>query len=189
MPGAPFVKATAQSAAEVCARFNLPGDVKVLLTDGMSPREFVDSLIEKKKYVAGIDFLAHLMPPREAIWWGCLCFQHACGNEMADNDKLAARAAVHWILQPGEETRQAARVPADVAGPTPAGALARAVHQSGGNIAPPNMAPMPAPAFAAAKAVAMAVKLASTKADPARLIDTQGLMLNLGVEVAEGRLI
>jgi hypothetical protein len=187
MGSKPLVRATAATAAEVCARFNIKKEALALLREGMGPREFVDALVASKQYVTGIDFMAHAMPARDAIWWGCLCLQHACGDSLLPADKAAARAAVQWIMQPSEENRAAALAPAQAAGSaSPAGGLAMAVYQTGGNIAPPKAPPAPPPPFASAKAVAGAIKLACTKADPAKLIETQRLFLDLGVRMAEG---
>ena len=182
-----LVRVTAATAAEICARFNIKKEALALLREGMAPGEFVDALVAGKQYVSGIEFMAHAMPPREAVWWGCLCLQHACGDTLSPTDKAAARAAVQWIMQPSEENRAAALAPAQAAGPaSPAGGLAMAVYQTGGNIAPPKAPPTPPPPFAFAKAVAGAVKLACTKADPVKIVETQSLFLDLAVRMAEG---
>jgi hypothetical protein len=39
----------------------------------------------------GIDFIAHALPAREAVWWGCLCLQHACGSNLSPADKAPAK--------------------------------------------------------------------------------------------------
>jgi hypothetical protein len=181
-------KIKAATAVEICASFSLDPKAKPLLHEGIGPREFVDALIANKHYLPGIDFMAHALPPREAIWWGCLCLQHACGEKLSPAEKTAARAAVQWVMAPGEESRTAAQAPAEAAGlASPAGNLALAAFQTGGNVAPPK-APSMAPApFAPAKAVAGAVKIACTKADPVKIVETQRLFLELGIGVAEGR--
>jgi hypothetical protein len=184
----PLVKIHAATAAEICARFDLQDEARPLLDDGMEPRVFVEALVAHKQYVSGIDFIAHGLPAREGIWWGCLCMQHACGNNLSPPERAAGIAAVRWVLQPSEENRAAARAPADASGPaSPAGALAAAANQTGGNVAPPKAPPMPPGPFAPAKAVAMAVKLATLKGDPAAIVETQRLFLELGIGVAEGR--
>ena len=184
MATAPLPKITAASAAEICARFNLPPEAKPLLREGMPPGEFVDALIAHKQYVAGIDFLCHALPPREAVWWGCLCMQHASEGEFPPPEKAAAIAAVRWVLQPTEENRAAAKTPGEIAGAaTPAGALAGAVNQTGAAPTPPDGPP----SLVWAKTVATAVKLASIKGDPARILHRQRALLELGIGVAEGR--
>lgn len=184
----PLVKVGAATAAEICGRVYLDPKALKLLRSGMSPREYVDELGEKKQYFAGIDFVAHALPAREAIWWGCLCLQQACGDKLEDREKVAWRAAVRWVLQPNEANRAAAKRPADALGlASPAGALVVAANQSGGNIAPPNMPPTPPSPFASARAVAIAVKLTSAKVDPPAILSTQHAFIELGMGVAEGR--
>ncbi len=190
MSGTQFVKIPAATAGEVCTRFQLSSQARALLGDGMAPADFLQALSAKQLYVPGIDFLAHALPAREAIWWGCLCMHHACGEKLTPPEREAAIAAVRWVLQPTEENRAAAGPPAQAAGPaSPAGSLAMAVNLTGGSLTPPNAPPVPPGPYAPAKPLAGAIKLACTKGDPARLPDTQRLFLNLGIEVAEGRVI
>jgi hypothetical protein len=182
----PFAKIKVSSAAEVCARFELKQEVQPLVHDGIAPREFVDALAVNRQYLAGIDFMAHGLPPREAIWWGCLCLQHASGSKLSELDKAACRAAVKWVLEPVEENRLAAKEPAEKAGlGCPAGALAAASHQTEDPLTQPDRNRKAS--FAPARLVTGAIKLASTKADPSRIVDTHRLFLELGIGVAEGR--
>jgi hypothetical protein len=173
----PLIKVTAATAEEVCLRFDVQREAKALLTTGMGPMEFLEALAANKLYADGIDFLAHALPAREGIWWGCLCLQHACGDALTPVERAACIAAVRWIMQPTEENRSAAKAPASAAGmSSPAGALATAA--SGG------LAPGP---FAPAKAVSIAVKLAALKSPPAGIVQTQRSYLKLGVRVAAGK--
>lgn len=177
MGNEPLVKIQAETAAEICLRFDAPGDARALLRDGMGPRQFLEALTAKKFYLYGIDFVAHALPAREGIWWGCLCMQHAIGDALADPERAAGIAAVRWVMQPTEENRVAARPPAERAGVmSPAGSLAIAAN--GG------VTPGP---YGTAKSVAMAVKLSALKSPPAAIVETQRLFLELGVGVAEGK--
>ncbi len=185
-----IVNDTTTTAAEICTRFDLKQEVRPLLRDGMGPREFVEALVANKQSIAGIDFIAHALPAREAVWWGCLCLQHACGNSLSPADKEACKAAVKWVLEPTEENRAAAKVPCEAAGRGCAAAeLAAAANQTGGNLAPAMAPPMPPGPFAPAKAVAGAVKLASIKVDPVKIVDVYRLFVELGIGVAEGRFV
>jgi hypothetical protein len=190
MSNGPLVKIAAATAAEVCANFDLQTASKPLLREGMNPQEFLAALIENKKYLDAIDFLAHALPVREGIWWGCLCMQHALGDNLPAPDRAAATAAVQWLMQPSEETRAAAKAPAEAAGPaSPAGALAMAACLTGGSIGPPNIPPIPPPPFASAQAIARAVKLASIKTEPPKIPKVQRSYVELAIEVAGGRFI
>jgi len=186
----PLVKIGAATAAEICANFDLNKEAKQLLREGMNPQEFVSELIEKKKLVDAIHFMAHALPAREGVWWGCLCMQHAFGNDLTPPDRAAATAAVRWVMQPTEENRVTAKSPADAAPPpSVAGALAMAAFQTGGNVAPPGMPPMPPAPFAAAKVIALAVTLASIKTEPVNIAKMQRSYTELAIEIAAGRLI
>jgi hypothetical protein len=172
MTNSPLAKITAITAAEICANVDLQKPARQLLREGMNPREFVAALLDNKKYVDAIDFLAHALPVREGIWWGCLCMQHAMGNDLPAPDRAAATAAVLWVIEPTEETRAATKAPAEAAGPaSPAGALAAAAN------------------LASAEAIARAVKLASIKTEAPKISKLQGSYVELAIEVAEGRLI
>ena len=183
-----LAKIQAVIAAEVCARFDVGEKVRPLLRDGINPREFLETLVANKQYAAGIDFMAHALPAREAVWWGCLCLQHACGDNLPAPDKEAARAAVQWVMRPTEQNRAAAKAPAEAAkAPSPAGALAMAVSLTGGSLGPPNLPVIPPPSFAWAGYVATAVKFAAIKVEAARIAETQRLFVELGIGLAEGR--
>jgi hypothetical protein len=184
----PLVYATASTAAEICSRVYLDKAVLELLKPGMSPRAFLDVLLEKEKYLAGIDFMAHLLPAREAVWWGCLCLHHTCGSKLEPWERRAYRLTVQWVLQPTEANRAATKEPADVLGPaSAAGCLAGAASQTGGSIGPPEGPPMPPNPLAPSRAVAIAVKVASTKVEPEQILPTQRSLIGLGLGVAEGR--
>ncbi len=175
------------TASEIGRRFPLPQEAQRWLRDDMGAREFVETLLANRLYVAGIDFMAHALPTCEAVWWGCLCVQHASGK-LSSADAAAGRAAARWVLEPSEENRLAAREPAEAAGPSSlAGRLAMAAYQTDVGCAGPGAPPVrPAP-FAAAKSVAEAVKMACTQAEPAKIAETQRLFVELAIAVAEGR--
>jgi hypothetical protein len=176
------------TAQEVSMRLYLDKKALQLLKPTMTPRQYIEALLEDKQYLAGIDFVAHALPTRESIWWGCLCLQHVCGDTLPGPDKSALRAAVHWVLQPSDAQRVAAKRPADALGlSSPAGALATAASQTGGSLAPPGVPVVPPSPWAPARAVAIAVKVASTKSDPREITRTQRSLIELGVAVAEGR--
>src|SRR3984957_17146046 len=148
----PLIKVTAKTASEICARLYLDKAALGLLRPAMSPREFVDVLVKEKQYLAAIDFLAHALPAREAIWWGCLSLQRTCGNKLEPWERRAFRITVQWVLQPDEAHREAARQPAEVLGPaSAAGNLAAAVTQTGGSLGPPQGPPVPPSPFAPAR--------------------------------------
>ena len=186
----PLVKIHAVRAAEICRRFDLKSEVSALLNDNMGPREFLEALESNRHYLAGIDFIAHALPPREAIWWGCLCLQHACGDGPFTLERAAGKAAVQWVLQPTEENRAAAKASAEATVPgSVAGALAEAVTLTGEVRPSSETSPGFAESFGPAKAVIRAIKIATTKVGPLKIFETQRLLLELGIGAVEGRFL
>ncbi len=184
----PLVRVDARTAAEVCGRVYLDKEALRLLEPSLDPRQFIQALVDKKQYLAAIDFIAHALSARDAIWWGCLCLQHLSGGKLEGWDKAACRAAVRWVYQPNEANRAAARQPADALGPgCPAGGLAAAVYQTGPSLPPPDGPPIQPGPFAPARAVAIAVKVASTKGEPEKILITQASFIDLGIAIAEGQ--
>jgi hypothetical protein len=167
------------TAADICARISLKKDARDLLREGMTPGAFLAALIANRKYVAAIEFLAQALPPRTAIWWGCLCLQHVYGHVVPRAEYAALQAATVWVVWPQEPYRAAAQAQGKAAGVTsPAGLLATAAGAVGATGRPP---------VPPAKAVGNAVKLATTKAPPAEISNTQRQLAELGIGVAEGR--
>lgn len=186
----PLINVAATSASEICARVYLKEDALKLLKPDMDPRQYVETLVEKKQYLAAIDFIAHALPPRAGIWWGCLCLEHVSGGKLAGWERVAFKAAVKWVLQPSDENREAAKRPGEVVGiGKPAGALAAAANQTGGSLVPPNLPPIPPHPFAPARSLAVAVKVASTNVEGERIISTQRSFIDLGMAIAEGRFL
>jgi len=178
------------TAANVCARFKLKDDATQLLREGMDPCEFAIALVENEMGVDAVKFMAHALPAKEGIWWGCLCMQHALGENLSPPDRAAATAAVRWVMQPTEENRAVAGATAQAAPPpSVAGALATAAFHTSGNIAPPGLPFSKAPEpFAPARAIVLAVKLASIKTQATNIPKIQRAYVELAIQVAQARL-
>ncbi len=173
-----FSKIIDSTAATVCARCStLPDSALRSLKPGMSPGDYIDLLLTNKEYVAGIEFVAQALPAREAVWWACLCIQHAYGDTLAGAEKDTCFAAVQWVLRPSEENRVFARTKAEAFGYS--GAIGSAAAAAGIGGAPG--------AYTSSNAASNAVKLASIQAGPTGLADTQRRFIELGLGIAEGR--
>jgi uncharacterized protein DUF6931 len=177
-------------AAEICKQFELKEEARPLLRDGLSPREFADALLVDRQYQAAIQFIAHALPHREAIWWGCLCLEHVNREKWLPAEKAACKAAVQWVLDPSAENREAVKAPGEAASAgSPAGLLAMATTWTGGSLAPSNLPAVPPGPDLPARGVAGAIALAAVKGDPLQIADTQRRFVELGIGVAEGRVV
>src|SRR5437763_2161431 len=107
MSNGTLAKVTAKTAAEVCKRFTPGEEAKQLLRDTMTPRQYLDALIEKQQFPDAIRFLAHALPKREAVWWACVCARGTTGPNAPPKITAALQAADKWCSDPSEDTRGA----------------------------------------------------------------------------------
>lgn len=186
----PLKKVKATLASEVCARFELRDEARPLLTPEATPRGFLETLELRGQYASALTFLAHALPSREAIWWGCLCLRQAAGELLPEKEAPAMKAVAEWVLEPTEDRRGAAAAIAEQQGVgTPAASLATAVAWTGGSLGPsdPKVPRVPPGPWLPAKAVSGAVLLASARAAPVSIAGLLQGFVQLGLDVAEGR--
>ena len=70
-------KIKAKTASEICGKYEQAAEILPLLSEGMSPGDFIDKLVEDDRLQEASRFLAHALPKREAVWWACLCVREA----------------------------------------------------------------------------------------------------------------
>ena len=183
-----LAKVPAKTAAEICNRCALGDEAKELLRPGATPRQFLDALVEKEQFADAVRFLAHALPKREAVWWGCVCVRQvlASGKPPA-TDTAALQAAEKWVAAPSEENRQEALPAAEATEyGTPAGTLAAAAFFSGGSLAPPDLPAVPPPDTSTANMVAGGVDLAAVQTQPEKAAEKYRKFIATGIEVASG---
>jgi hypothetical protein len=167
MEATQVVLRTGVTVAAVAAAAELTPEAAVLLGQAEHPQDFMQRLLDAEHFGDAIDFLAHALPRREAVWWAWLCARAAAGESPPDPvaDTLGSTHA--WIAEPTDAYRRTAFACAELAGlGTPHGFAALAVFLSGDSLAPPNMEAVPPGPYDGAKAVAGAVALAAVAAKP-----------------------
>ncbi len=181
-----LAKVAAKTAGEVCQHFPLGEEAKKLLRDDLTPRRYLDLLLDKQQYPDAVRFLAHALAKREAVWWACLCARSVAGTSPPPKIAAALRAAETWAADPSEDNRRAAMPAAESAEfGTPAGCAAAAAFWSGGSLGPPNVPVIPPGEYLTAHGVAGAVMLAAVT-EPAKAADKHRQFLALGIAVANG---
>lgn len=149
--------------------------------------DILECLIEKKEYVAAVQFLAHGLPKREAIWWSYLCANNAEAEKRKTDEKTDATLQVthDWVHKPSETLRKQANVHAESLDLyTPASWSAMAVYWSGGSIAPENQEPVEPSEFMAGEAVTNAIQMAASLSNDAST--TYQDYLKKGLHIAKG---
>jgi hypothetical protein len=153
----------------------------------MSPRQYLDRLVQQQLFPDAVKFVAHALPKSEAIRWSCQCARQAYGPNPAPPAAAALQAVEQWLADPSEANRRAAWSAAQAADVgTPAGCTALAVFWSGGSMAPPEAPVVPPAEHLTAHAVGGAVMLAVVHTEPQRAAEKYRQFLSLGLEAANG---
>jgi hypothetical protein len=160
---------------------------KKLLGDDLTARQFFDLLWKKELYTDATHFMAHALPKRAAVWWGCLCLWLILRpHDPPDEIKAALTGAVRWVQDPSEENRRAAGAAGQEAKlHTPAGCLAMAAYFSDVSMNPPDQPKVPPPPELTPQTVANAVMMAAFQGDPAQHQRRQRRFLSLALDVAQ----
>lgn len=149
-------------ADEVARRFELSADAQPLLRADFTPQQYFAELARRELYADAVKLAAYFLTPREAVWWGCLCWWQVVRQNETVPDLAALDAAVRWVQNPTEPRRRAAKQAADATRPTSiAGGLARAAFFTGGSISLAGQPHVDPPVDQAARCVADLVLLAA----------------------------
>ena len=178
----------AKTALEICKNVPIGDEAKAILTKDLSPRQFLDVLIDQGLFNDAVRFMAFALPKRESVWWGLRCAQQAYGASPAPEPMAKALKATDlWLNAPNEDNRRGAMTAAEVAGfGTPAGCAALAAFFSGGSMGPANVQAIPPGETLVPQAVAGAVMLAVVVVEPEKAEEKNRRFLSQGFEVANG---
>jgi len=182
----PPSKLVAESAAEICKRFEPGAAAAGLLESHPESQAFLSELRTQGLFDDAYAFLAHGLPAREAILWCQGCVREAC-PQPSPPEQAALDAVDQWLEEPSDELRRAAMQAAETATfRTPAGCCALAIFFSGGSIAPPDCPAVPPPEGMAARTVASTVALCGLSVPPERAAEVADLFVARGIEIASG---
>jgi hypothetical protein len=184
-----YTHLTARTAKEICSHMRLDAPATQLLADGLSPGHYLDKLLSYALFVDATRFLSHALPPREAVWWGCLCLRLVCEPAQLPPEQAAAlQAVVQWVVHPEEKRRREAEAAGKKATlSNAAGCLATGAFYSSGSLNPPELPPAPAKPYLTAKVVNGAVQLSAILRGPGKTREIQQQFMVLGLGVAMGK--
>src|SRR5947209_13528677 len=96
-----------RALSEVGPKCELSDKARAMLHQHQAPDAYVHALRADNRSGEGLHFLAHWLPKREAIWWGCLCTWHVARPLTVEAQRTAMRAVVQWVQEPTEPRRRA----------------------------------------------------------------------------------
>ena len=76
------------------------------------PEPLLRHLLDQGALPDAVRFLAHALPGRETVWWGCMCVTATGGAAAPAAERDAIAAAEAWVWQPAEPGRAEAAIAA-----------------------------------------------------------------------------
>jgi hypothetical protein len=178
-----------RDAADFCKDngIQLRPEARCMLDAGLSTVEYFEVLLENRCFADARRVLAHAMPKRRALWWGCLCAWDVYRPKPPEAVAKAIRAVVNFVLEPTDDNRRTTAARAQEVGPnTLAGCLAMAAFCSDGSLAPPGLPCVVPRPFLTGRLVSVTVYLACVQRNPTRYKDRLRQYLSVGIEVFRG---
>lgn len=175
-------------AVDVAKGAKLSDSAQKLLQPDVTIEQYFDSLNRAQLYPDGIRFLARLLTPKSAIWWGCLCVWAGVDSQERVAVERVLRAVIQWLREPQDEHRRAvAAVAQEIGHATAAGMLGKAVFLSEGSISLPGQPDVLAKADSAAQLVTLSILTAARFAGASATLGQMRQFLAIGVEVYQGK--
>ncbi|CAO3460113.1 hypothetical protein [Azospirillum argentinense] len=187
MTAAPLRKIRQRQARDVADLCTLDDAARLLLAPDQSPTDYLAALIGAGRRADAVRVLAHALPPREAVWWACVCIRATLPPDAPEPVLSALESARAWVFQPSDANRRAAYASAQATDFQHAASWAAVgAFWSGGSMAPAGAPDVPAPDGLAGKAVAAAVILAAVSRQPEQGNQRLAAFLDSGLDIAAG---
>src|SRR5262245_18592872 len=94
------------TALEIAEHLQMSEDaLKVAATVKTGP-ELVGALAAKRLFAKAVRVQAHLLPKRHAVWWGVVCVEPVCAEQLPPQERTAYDAARAWVADPTEANRR-----------------------------------------------------------------------------------
>lgn len=144
-------------------------DAAAIVRASADVAEALDRLCQAGDAQGAVRLCAHALPPREAVWWACMCADHTAPDNLGEPDRQVRTAAEQWVRRPSETSRRAAMALAQAAGlVSPEAWTGVGAFWSGGSMAPEGQPVVePGPELLGV-AVSGSVLLSSVRGEPDR---------------------
>lgn len=182
-----YYKLASEHPVELARKLRLDASALALLEPDQTVAEYVVTLAQTGQFRAALAMLAHALPKREAVWWGCVAVRHAEAPPPESAADVALKTAESWVYQPSEETRQPTGAAAARVGlGTAAGWAVIAAFWSGGSLAPADSPAVPPAPDLTGKAIAGATTLATMDQDPQLVAGKSVAFIRMALDIARG---
>ncbi len=171
-------------ATQLAAYTHLEKPSRQLVAEGQTAVELAELLAEREQFADATQVVAHLLPPREAVWWACQSARQAAPAEPPPEWTAALEATEKWVAEMTDESRRSAERYAQEAGlNTAPGCAALAAFHSGGSIAPPEMQAVESAPYASSQLAAGSITISALTPQPAEAPEKYRRFLQQGIEL------
>ena len=175
------------TALEIAEHLQMSEDaLKVAATVKTGP-ELVAALAGKGLFAKAVRVQAHLLPKRHAVWWGVVCVEQVCADQLPPPERAAYDAAREWVTDPTEANRRCCEA---AAGRTkyeaPGSWLAMGAFWSGESLTPADMPAVAPDDKLPGQAVTSSLMIASVFGDSTKGKERYQAFLAKAPQVASG---
>jgi hypothetical protein len=176
------------TALEIAEELQLADEHLALAQTVKTGPDLVAALAKEGAFAKAVRVQAHLLPKRQAVWWGIVCVE-AAGGELPAAEADAQAAAYAWVEKPGENSRRACEVAANKTKfDGPGSWLAMAAFWSGGSIAPEEMGEIAPDEKLTGQAVSSSLMIAAVAGDATKAKDRYRAFLAKAPDIASGKI-
>jgi hypothetical protein len=146
---------------------------------------FLKNLSAKQKFEDAVGFCAHLLPRREAVWWGCGSVRSFL-NDIPQSGSAALVAAETWVQHPTDQNRlRALQIGTRSDNSDCLTWLAFGAGWAGGMLSTASNPPVPVPQYLTARAVRIAILLGARHVAASGRSERRSACLAEGIRLAE----
>lgn len=152
----------------------------------VAPEDYTIELQDSEEPNTAIEYFAHVLPKREAVWWAMNCVK-GLENVTSEHDREILKLSENWVREGDEEARAAVHAAAEAAKSDSASVwVGFAAGWSGGSLSPNPEYRVEMPDHLTAKAVNAAVLIALGKLLPDEREQALRSCLSAGLSFAGG---
>jgi len=149
------------------------------------PIVFLNNLSAQERFDGAVAFCAHLLPRREAVWWGCGSVRSVLGD-VTQYGVAGLVAAEAWVHEPTDKNRLAAlQVGTRSDSSDPLTWLALGAGWSGGMLSTVSNPPVPVPHYLTARAIRIAILVGAGRLGSAERPERMRACIAEGIRLAE----
>jgi len=101
-------KMNSEQLGDLVAVEDLDPQAQLMFDPAMRPDTFIGKLAQENLWSDAFKLAALTLPPREAVWWACMCARTAPSIVDKEAEIAALESAEKWVFEPNADNRKKA---------------------------------------------------------------------------------